>query len=99
MTFQNNLQTIRGYDFIRHRPLFNYTYNGQQESHISSLASSNGYLYVLRKAVKTIDVIKLSDCIKNGVCHVDFSITSETLKAQGLNYFAPMKIITDFSHP
>lgn len=39
--------------------LVNITYLGHQEAEVTDIAAGNGYLYVLRGAVKTIDVFKL----------------------------------------
>lgn len=63
------------------------------------MASSNGYLYVLRKNVKTIDVYNLLKCKDNKKCTLEFKIDMYTLKNLGVDYFAPQKIITDVEHP
>jgi hypothetical protein len=61
IVFEENLKMVRIIDYGDKTPLYNLTYFGHQEAEVTSVASSNGYLYVLRGAVKTIDVYKLTD--------------------------------------
>lgn len=70
MVFGDNKQVIRGFNSFRHRNTFNITYYGQQEAEITSLSASNGYLYVLRKSVKTIDVYKIAKCEMQQGCSI-----------------------------
>ena len=99
MVFLEDLKLIRGYDFTNHRNFFNISYSGHMEAEVTSLASSNGYLYVLRKSVKTIDVYKLTKCEEESRCPIEFSINADMLRARGVSYFSPKKLITDLSHP
>lgn len=62
MVFKEDLKTIRIVDYSRHKYLMNITYVGHREAEITDIATSNGFLYVLRGAVKTIDVYRLKDC-------------------------------------
>ena len=55
-------------DFVRHKIVTNITYEGHQEAEIHHIASSNGYLYVLRRNIKTIDVYNLKKCNNNKKC-------------------------------
>ncbi len=72
---------------------------GGYEAQIASVSSSNGFLYVVRNFVKTIDVFSLSKCEEYSVCRPEFSITSETLKQFKINYFSPIEVVTDRWHP
>ena len=99
IVFQDDRKTLQIIDFGRQERLVNITYSGQQEAEITDIATSNGYLYVLRGAVKTIDVYMLSKCQEEKSCKPDFKIDAETLKPLGVDYFAPIKLVTDFMHP
>lgn len=59
MVLEGKRNEVRMIDFIRHKIVTNITYEGHQEAEIHDVASSNGYLYVLRKNIKTIDVYNL----------------------------------------
>lgn len=77
-------------DYTRHQLLTTLSYEGHQEAEVTGLATSNGFLYVLRGAVKTIDVYRLSDCQINHRCKPDFFINADSLKPLRINYFAPV---------
>lgn len=76
-------------DFVRHKIVTNISYVGHQEAEISHIASSNGYLYVLRKNVKTIDVYNLKKCKENLKCTLEFSIDKDSMRNIGIDYFSP----------
>lgn len=87
------------YDYTRKSKIAEITYKGDYEAEITSVASSNGFLYVLRKYAKTIDVYNLAQCALYSTCTPDFSITYATLKGLGVKYFSPVGIVTDTQHP
>ena len=76
-------------DFVRHKIVTNISYVGHQEAEISHIASSNGYLYVLRKNVKTIDVYNLKKCKENLKCTLEFSIDKDSMRNIDIYYFSP----------
>ena len=53
----------------------------------------------MRQYAKTVDVYSLAKCAEFSTCTPDFSITPGTLKYFGVNYFAPLKVVTDIEHP
>ena len=68
------------------------------EGEVGSLAVSNGILFVTLPKIKQIDAYYLSQC--DGVeCPLGFSITVESLRSLGLEYFAPRRIRTTRKHP
>ena len=99
ISLANARHVAKIYDYTRHKQIASIEYYGHFDSNIAELAASNGYLYVLRKSVKTIDVYSLIKCQELDVCQIEFQIDATTLKHKGVDYFAPEKIVTDFAHP
>lgn len=63
MVFQNNLKSIHIYGYNNeHKLEYVINYDGHYESEVTSLAYSNGFLYVLRAHEKSIDVYRLAEC-------------------------------------
>ena len=87
------------YDFMRQQQIAEITNQGDYEAEITQIATSNGFIAVLRRLAKTIDVYSLTRCAEFSTCVPDFSITSATLKALGVRYFSPEGIVTDDDHP
>lgn len=56
----NNVANI--YDYTRHKKVATIEYHGQYDAVISEMAASSGFLYILRSAIKTIDVYNLRKC-------------------------------------
>jgi len=99
IVFEGQNKVAHIYDFGRQQLIAEITYQGDYEAEITNIASSNGFLYVLRKYAKTIDVFSLAKCAEFSTCKPDFSITYATLKGLGIRYFSPEGIVTDRLHP
>jgi hypothetical protein len=99
IVFEGQNKLVHIYDFLRQKLIAEISYRGDFEAEITSIASSNGFLYTLRKLAKTIDVYSLAKCSEFSTCTPDFSITYATLKAFGIRYFSPEGIVTDYQHP
>lgn len=99
MVFEGQNKVIHIYDFMRQLLIAEITYQGDYDAEITSIASSNGFLYALRKYAKTIDVYNLATCADYSTCKPDFSITYATLKGLGIKYFSPEGMVTDPLHP
>jgi hypothetical protein len=99
MVFEGENKAIYIYDFTANKLVAEIVYQGDYEAEVTQIATSNGFLYALRKYAKTIDVYSLSKCIEFSTCKPDFSISYATLKALGIRYFSPEKIVTDTQHP
>jgi hypothetical protein len=91
--------TVRVIDYSYGFELLNITYFGHYEAEITDIATSNGFLYVLRGIVKTIDVYQIFQCERNVNCQPIFQINAETLRPFGVQYFGPQQLITDAAHP
>jgi len=62
------------------------------------MAVSNGILFVTLPKIKQVDAYYLSQC--EGVeCPLGFSLTVESVRKLGLEYFAPRRIRTTRAHP
>ena len=99
VVFEGENKKVHIYDFMRQQQIAEITNQGDYEAEITQIATSNGFIAVLRKMAKTIDVYSLAKCGEFSTCVPDFSITSNTLKALGVNYFSPEGIVTDDEHP
>jgi hypothetical protein len=53
----------------------------------------------VRRQAKVIDVYSLAKCAEFSTCKPEFNITSSTLKAFNINYFTPIAVVTDNTHP
>lgn len=99
IVFEGQNKVVHIYDFARQQLIAEITYTGSYDAEITSVASSNGFLYVLRRLAKTIDVYSLAKCAEFSTCRPDFNITYSTLKGFGIRYFSPEGIVTDRLHP
>jgi hypothetical protein len=99
MVLADDLQTVRIIDYKFGFTLRNISYFGHHEAEVTHLATSNGFLYVLRGAVKTIDVYRVFECRGGEDCTPLFHINADTLKPLKVQYFAPQQLITDVNHP
>ena len=97
--FDENPKDLHIYDYYGTKQVAEIIYEGGLEAEITHISSSNGFLYVLRKLAKTIDVYSLTKCHEYSTCRPDFSITQSTMKGMGVNYFTPEKVVTDALHP
>lgn len=57
------------------------------------MAITNGILFATVPAIKTIYAYKLSKC-REFVCPLAFSIDYKSLSPLGVNYFAPLSVVT-----
>jgi hypothetical protein len=64
MVFENDRKIVYMLNYATHMEERKIVYPGRQEAEVTDVATSNGYLYILRGAVKTIDVYRLSDCMR-----------------------------------
>lgn len=62
IVFEGQSKVIHIYDFMRQLLIAEVTYQGDYEAEITAIASSNGFLYALRRLAKTIDVYSLAKC-------------------------------------
>lgn len=65
---------------------------------VGGLAVSNGILFVTLPKIKQIDAYYLSAC-DGTTCPLGFSLTVETVRKLGVEYFAPRRVRTTREHP
>lgn len=99
IVLEENTRLLHIYDFDRVMIIAEITYEDDYTGEISSIASSNGFLYVLRKYAKAIDVYNLAKCAEFSTCKPDFVINQSVMKGLNVNYFTPQKVVTDVKHP
>jgi hypothetical protein len=85
-------------DFIKHQQIGIIELPEGYEGHVGSMSVTNGILFVTLPYMKTIQAYHLNRCTIFP-CPMSFSIDSKSLRPLGIDYFAPMQIVTTRYHP
>jgi hypothetical protein len=85
-------------DFIKHQQLGTIVLPEGYEGYVGSMSVTNGILFVTLPYMKTIQAYHLKRCTIFP-CPLSFSIDLKTLKPLGIDYFAPVQIVTSRYHP